>query len=112
MNKSLIEKISLTDLDNYLKSDAYLDRLFIVEGIVLNEKYGTSKFNTPYCIFTIEDSSGSFEFAMFNEKYSVFYSIIKVGKELRIVLCLKEIIPNTPYIKYLSVSDGETELTV
>jgi DNA polymerase III subunit alpha len=43
-----------------------------IGGMVTNFRHGTSKAGNPYGIFTLEDYSGAFEFALFGKNYIEF----------------------------------------
>ena len=57
---------------------------YVVAGIVTANKTGMSKNNTPYCRFTVEDFTGSFEFALFSKDYANFMQYTTVNTPLLI----------------------------
>ena len=59
-------------------------KAYTVAGIVTANKSGMSKNNTPYCRFTVEDFTGSYEFALFNRDYANFMSYTNVNTPLLI----------------------------
>ena len=59
-------------------------KTFTVAGIVTDTKNGMTRNNTPYCRFTVEDFTGSYEFALFNKDYASFMSFTAVNTPLLI----------------------------
>lgn len=54
-------------------------------GLITTVKDSVSKNGKPFCIFTLEDFSGTREFALFGEKYTQFKSWIALNAQLFII---------------------------
>ncbi|MBP5260469.1 MAG: hypothetical protein J6Z12_07580, partial [Paludibacteraceae bacterium] len=65
---------TLADLPD-AKSDAaladYMGKSFTVGGIISKVRTGMSRSNNPYMIFTLEDYTGNYEFALFGKQYQL-----------------------------------------
>lgn len=66
----------IKDLDNYQGRDVKL------AGIVTKKRDGMTKRGNRYAIFTLEDFSGSTEFALFGEDFAKFYPYVDINAML------------------------------
>jgi DNA polymerase-3 subunit alpha len=67
---------SLTDMDRFSGRDIK------VAGIVTKVRDGMTKRGNRFCIFTVEDFSGSFEFALFGEDFAKFRNYMEQNNML------------------------------
>ena len=76
--------------EGHLKlADSVLNKQYIVAGIVTEYESKVTKSNRPFCKFTIEDFSGSFEFALFGKDYENYMQYTNVNTPL-LITCVTE----------------------
>ncbi|MBQ9583181.1 MAG: DNA polymerase III subunit alpha [Bacteroidales bacterium] len=73
-----------------LKTDkSVLNKQYIIAGIVTACETRTTRNNRPFCKFSIEDFSGSFEFALFGKDYENYMQYTQVNTPL-LITCVTE----------------------
>lgn len=71
-HRIVIENFSNMQIESLQNPVAVRDREFVICGMVTNVYHGTTKKGDAYGRLTVEDFSGSYEFAMFSKDYEQF----------------------------------------
>ncbi|MEG1649798.1 MAG: DNA polymerase III subunit alpha, partial [Rikenellaceae bacterium] len=83
-HRIVIENFSTMQIDLLHNADAIKDREFVICGMVTGVYHGTTKKGDAYGRLTIEDFSGSYEFAMFSKDYEQFRNYCYADYQLMI----------------------------
>ncbi|MEG1634816.1 MAG: DNA polymerase III subunit alpha, partial [Rikenellaceae bacterium] len=83
-HRIVIENFSTMQIDSLHNADAIKDREFVICGMVTGVYHGTTKKGDAYGRLTIEDFSGSYEFAMFSKDYEQFRNYCYADYQLMI----------------------------
>ena len=68
-------------------------KLLKLGGIVTDAHFATSQKGTGYVKFTIQDTTGSLQISLYNEKYESYKHLISKGQVLYIEVSTKKDIP-------------------
>ncbi|MBU6324551.1 MAG: DNA polymerase III subunit alpha [Bacteroidetes bacterium] len=70
----ILSSVPLADLESFTETDNYQ---FSVVGMVTSKRELLTKKGEPFCIFTMEDYSGSHEFRLYSRDYMNFKNVIE-----------------------------------
>ena len=89
VDKSIDDEAKLVQEGKLKLDKSVLNKQYIIAGIVTASEIRTTRNNRPFCKFTIEDFSGSFEFALFGKDYENYMQYTQPNTPL-LITCVTE----------------------